>query len=319
MRQEPALLVIDIGGTNTICETYDLGGRELTSETDSTARVFSQEVEGFVHHVKGIIQSHMVRYPHTIIASIVVGVPGIVSTDGSKVISCPNLQILDGVSLGEELYAATGVCTHVYKDSELAAIAEQQMGAARGFTSAACVVIGTGIGCGLVLNDRIWRGEHSLAGELGHTTIIPHGRICTCGRRGCLEMYCSGKAFGRQAIELGIVAIDQQRKDDPNLARLVFDAAKRGDSAAVEVITNGFTLLGIALANLVNVLNPGIIVLGGGVMSGGSVFWPVIEESYRESVRSSAVSVPAIVESQLQAKPVTKGAWVEAKRIVGGC
>ena len=119
MRQEPALLVINIGGTNTICETYDLGGCELTSETDSTAQVFSQDVGGFVHHVKGIIHSHMVRYPHTTIASIVVGVPGIVSKDGSKVISCPNLQILDGVSLGEELYTATGVFTHIYKDSEL--------------------------------------------------------------------------------------------------------------------------------------------------------------------------------------------------------
>ena len=315
---QPVLLVIDIGGTNTICETYDLAGSELLSETHSTPQVFAEGAAGFVQHVKGFVQSHMARHPHTTLGVIIVGVPGIVSTDGTRVISCPNLKELDGVALGEELSAAVGVPVYVYKDTELAAIGEQQLGAARGYANAVCVMLGTGIGCGLVINDRIWRGDHSLAGELGHTIIIPDGRLCTCGRRGCLEMYCSGKAFGRQAVELGIAPSDEHRRDDPNLARLLFEAAKRGSSAAEEAITTGFALLGIAMANMVNLVNPGVIVLGGGLMAGGAAFRSVIEKSYMDSVRSFVASVPAIVDSQLGAKAVTKGAWVEGKRILEG-
>ena len=313
---QPVLLVIDIGGTNTTCETYDLAGSELLSETHSTPQVFAEGAAGFVQHVKGFVQSHMARHPHTTLGVIIVGVPGIVSTDGTRVISCPNLKELDGVALGEELSAAVGVPVYIYKDTELAAIGEQQVGAARGFANAVCVMVGTGLGCGLVINNRIWRGDHSLAGELGHTIIIPNGRLCTCGRQGCLEMYCSGKAFGRQAVELGIAPSDDHRRDDPALARLLFEAAEGGSGAAAEAIASGFTLLGIALANMVNLLNPGIIVLGGGLITGGVAFRSVIEKSYMDSVRSFASSVPAIVDSQLGAQAVTKGAWVEGKRIL---
>ena len=316
MKHAPVLLVIDVGGTNTICETYDLEGSELLSLTDSTAQIFAKGTEGFVQHVKDFIQSHMAMYPHTALGVIIVGVPGVVSTDGARVISCPNLKALDGIALGEELSQATGVSAYLYKDTELAAVGEQQLGAARGFANTACVMVGTGIGCGLVINGQIWRGDHSLAGELGHTVVIPDGRLCTCGRRGCLEMYCSGKAFGRQAVELGIAPSGEHGEKASHLARLVFEAAKRGSTAAEKVITSGFALLGIALANMVNVLNPGIIVLGGGLMTGSAEFRSVIEKSYLDSVRSSAVSVPALVESQLGAKAVTKGAWVEGKRIL---
>ncbi|HHV93897.1 MAG TPA: ROK family protein [Firmicutes bacterium] len=318
MGRETVLLVIDVGGTNTVCETYDVQGSELLSETRGTADVFADGAAGFVQHVKEFVHKHKARYPHTDLGVGVVGVPGIVSLDGTRVISCPNLKELDGLPLGKELSAAIEVPVYVYKDTELAAVGEQQLGAARGFANAVCVMLGTGIGCGLVFNGRVWRGDHSLAGEIGHTIIIPDGRPCTCGRRGCLEMYCSGKAFGRLAVELGLAPSDEHRKSESSLARLLFEAAESGNEAAEKAITEGFALLGTALANMVNLVNPGIIVLGGGLMAGGAAYRGVVEKAYMDSVRSFAAAVPSIVESQLGAKAVTKGAWVEGKRILEG-
>ena len=186
-------------------------------------------------------------------------------------VDAPNLGWHD-VPLAEEMRRVLRVPVLVENDVRAAAWGEFAFGAGAGADSLIAVFVGTGLGSGAVLDGRLWRGAGNGAGELGHTQVVPDGIPCPCGRRGCLERYVSGSGFqGRLRIALSEgrpTALKAKTRGDATVltATLVEEAAAAGDPVAREMWDDAVRFLTVALANYVTVVNPRVLVLGGGVI-----------------------------------------------------
>jgi glucokinase len=170
------------------------------------------------------------------------------------------------------LQQALGRPVWLEMDAQVTALGEAWQGAGAGAGELVYVVVGTGVGAGLLIQGQIYQGWSGTAGEFGHTTLDPRGPRCNCGNTGCLEALASGPAIAQQAQ----LALDQGRTSlirelqPPLTAEMVMQAARLGDPLAGEIIRQTAEYLGAALANLLNLLNPEVIVLGGGVIQGGA-------------------------------------------------
>ena len=227
------------------------------------------------------------------IAAIGLGVPGLVRAQSRTIETSPNIPCLRHISLDALLANQVHLPVIVENDANAGSYGETICGAARGRQHVAYLTLGTGLGCGLVLNGRIFRGTSGFAGEFGHTTVEPAGRLCTCGNRGCLEAYVSGTGMVRTAQEL------LKGSPAPLTAKAIYEAAIRGDGPALETFQITSRYLGVACANLINLLNPEALVIGGGVMASGDLLLnPAVEEAgaraFPESFRDCT-----IVQSQL--------------------
>ena len=185
------------------------------------------------------------------------------------------------------------------------------------------VTVSTGIGGGLILNGKLYHGGGGMAGEIGHTTIMPNGPRCACGNRGCLEALASGTAVARQARERVARGVPTLIADlaggDPEriTARLVARAASQGDVEAQEIIAEAMSYLGIGMANLVNLFNPQLIVIGGGLTNiGGLLFDPVRRAIDRHAFRAQAQAV-RVVRAELGDKVGVLGAAAVALAQIG--
>ena len=234
------------------------------------------------------------------IVGVGLGVPGLVRQHAGRVLACPNLRMLDATDLGPETSAQLGVPVFVDNNTNLIALGEHTAGIGQGIDDLAVVFVGSGVGCGLILNGRLYHGADGLAAELGHTIVVPDGLQCSCGGRGCVEMYCSGKALTLAAEE--IFAPRELFRLGTRFAgaRLVIEQALAGHERARQVMVKAFTHLGYALANLAVLLSPRMIVLGGGVVKA----WPEGIAVATEIVRrDGTVEVPRdllVVRSKLE-------------------
>lgn len=211
----------------------------------------------------------------------------------------------EGVALGKEMYSATGLPTFLENDANAAGLGEARFGAGQGADSLLYVNIGTGIGGALVIGGRIHRGAHSNAGEIGHVVINPwRGPVCTCGQRGCLEALASGNALGQAAQR----RLQEAPNADSSLAALspdevtgssVGEAAQEGDSLALEIIGQAAEYLGLALAGTANVLDPEMIVIGGGVSELGELLLQPTREAFQHYATPPVAANTAIVIAQL--------------------
>ena len=196
---------------------------------------------------------------------------GQIDPETGAVVEAPNLGWRD-VPLAAELRQALHVPVVIENDVRAAAWGEYAYGAGRGTDSLVAVFVGTGIGSGAVLDGRLWRGAGNAAGEIGHTQVVPDGVPCPCGARGCLERYASGSGLQqrfRDAMTAGTPTTLTERtsRDVGRLtAELVYEAAEAGDAVARELWSDAERYLTLALANYVTVLNPRMLILGGGVI-----------------------------------------------------
>jgi glucokinase len=203
--------------------------------------------------------------------AIGVACAGQIDSRTGTVLASPNLGWRD-VPLAPRLEAMSGLPVFVDNDVKLAAVGEHQFGAGRGIPEMLCVMIGTGIGGGLILNDRLYDGAGGFAGEVGHTTVQWDGPVCPCGNRGCLEALAAGPAIERMvtdAIRHGRVSLVSELVGghlDRVHASVLASAIKGGDVLAREVVGRAGYYLGVAMASWVNLLNPQRIILGGGVV-----------------------------------------------------
>ncbi len=210
-------------------------------------------------------------------ASVGVGAPGLVDADGVLRVA-PNLRRAEGLPVGEGLARRLGVAVQVDNDVTCAAFAEWMAGAARGTGDVLLVALGTGIGGGLVVGGRLARGANGYAGEIGHVVVDPHGPPCPCGQRGCWERFASGAGLARLAREAaaggrapGIVA---RAGGDCESVRgeHVTDAAEEGDEGAKAILDEFAWWLALGMANLTNILDPSLIVLGGGLVDDAPLY-----------------------------------------------
>lgn len=210
-------------------------------------------------------------------AAVGIGIPSLVDRESGASAFSVHLPI-DGVSLRDLMQERLGLPVHVDNDANLAALAEHRAGAAEGTRHAVLLTLGTGIGGGLILDGRLYRGAHGGAGELGHVVVDIDGPPCqgACPNRGCLEAMASGTAIGREGVAAA------EREPESALARelregreitgaLVTELAHDGDAAAAGVLRLVGERLGVGIVGIVNTFNPEVVVIGGGAMAGGEL------------------------------------------------
>jgi glucokinase len=227
------------------------------------------------------------------VAAIGVAAPGLLDIPAGVILEAANLPGWRDVRVRECVAAAFGRPTAFQNDANAAALGEYWTGAGRGAASLLLLTLGTGIGGGIVLDDRVLEGAHSHGGEVGHVVIeTTNPRPCGCGRRGCLEAYASATAVAAsawQALAAGRYSSLHRIPADTLSARDVFAAAATGDALAAEVVEQTAYYLAVGTTNLMHVLDPEVVVYGGGMTAAGEGFL----ERVREHVRRLAFPVPA--------------------------
>jgi glucokinase-like ROK family protein len=238
------------------------------------------------------------------VVGVGIGIPGPLDYATGKTIFPPIMPGWHDIPLRDRLQMRLGKPIHLDNDANLGAIAEYWWGAGRGARNVAFVKVGTGIGCGLILEGHIYRGEIGSAGEIGHAVIDEDGPPCRCGSVGCLEAMASAPAIV-QAFREATVQTGQHR--DATILDII-EAARGGDGTARRIFAQAGRRMGTALTSLVNLLNPGIIVVGGGVARAGSFFLEPLRETVRRCALPVAASSMRVVESKLGAEAIAIGA-----------
>ena len=233
------------------------------------------------------------------IESIGVGIPGIASAKTGEIIKCTNMGWFH-MPFREVFTRYLNKPVHIDNDANVAALAESVAGISAGTASSVFITIGTGIGSGIIINGKIWSGAHHIGGELGHVIFDLNGVPCTCGNHGCLERYCSATALIRMAREavaehpdsliLSSVGGDPMKIE----AKTVFDSARAEDPLAMKVYRDYIRCLAQAVASVVNLLDPEVIVLGGGVSKAGSFLLDPLAEEYPKYVLFNDQPLPPV-------------------------
>ena len=274
----------DVGGTHIRAAVVDQDGKILLRTKQNTPQANDPDeiVRALVNAVR---EGEKLGIANEITAVSVV-VPGTVDVEKGMVVRAPNVPSLNGFQLTDALSSELNRSALIENDANAAAVGEMWLGAGRGKRTIVCVTLGTGVGGGIVLDGKLWRGVDGAAAEIGHMCVDPFGGVaCGCGSRGCLEVYASATAIVRMTRELKPRYPESALDEKEELtSQIIFDAGVAGDELALEVFRRMGVYLGIGLANLINILNPEMIVIGGGLANG----WQLFEKNMRQQVAERA-------------------------------
>lgn len=296
---------IDLGGTKIITALVDTEGRIIFRDYRETeaARGPAAVMARMIDAASRVMNGGGVAAAQ--ISAVGVAAPGPIDARSGIVTTPPNLPGWKDTPLRQLIQDELGLPTALENDANAAALAEHRFGAGRGTKHMIYVTASTGIGGGFILNGELYNGATGGAGEIGHMTILPQGPHCGCGNRGCLEALASGRAIAREArerVKCGVpTLIADLAEGDPDRisAKLVAQADAQGDIEAQEILDEAMTYLGVGMANLVNLFNPELIVIGGGLTKmGARLFDPVRRIIDRRAFRTAA-QVVKVVPAQL--------------------
>ncbi len=275
---------VDIGGTTCKMGLFDTSGRLLDKWEIPTNK--ENRGAGILSDVAAAVEAKLVKegIGKDEVAGIGVGVPGPVNSQG-VVSGCVNVG-WGTVDVEAELGSLTGFAVKAGNDANVAALGEMWQGGAKGCKDVIMVTLGTGVGGGIIVDGKVVAGFDGAGGEIGHITIDPaEQETCNCGRRGCLEQYTSATGIVRLAKKK--LAADPRetslRNHEPLTARDIFDEAKAKDAAALELVDEVCKILGTALSNIACVVNPEVIVIGGGVSKAGEILTERVQKYYKEA------------------------------------
>lgn len=294
---------IDLGGS-----TIRIGLVAQDGTLVAATRMPTQAEEGNVRVLARMVSAieELLRRANAISTDVVgagIGCPAVVDLKNGILTYSANLG-WQNVAIGQELERLLGLPIFVHQDAVTAALGEQWLGAGRGNCHLIYLAVGTGIGAGIIIAGKPYLGAHGVAGNIGHVILQDDGPLCSCGKRGCLEALAAGPALARRARE----ALAHGAHDGP-LAQVnregveitskrVVDAAKEGDLLARQIVQAGGRYLGQGLAILANVLDPQIIIIGGGVSQAGDYLLEPAREEFSHRTLESASTIP-IVTAQL--------------------
>ncbi|GHT53499.1 glucokinase [Bacteroidia bacterium] len=281
----PYVMGIDVGGTNTVFGVVDARGKIIESgrikspsETAETyCATLSVELNKLIEKVGGKAQFN----------GIGMGAPNGNFYSGT-IEDAPNISWAHErvIPLATMLSSATGIPTVLTNDANAAAIGEMTYGAAKGMKNFIMITLGTGVGSGIVVNGTLVYGHDGFAGELGHVTVEKNGRLCGCGRKGCLEAYASATGVARTAKELiengGTKSLLAQLDINNVTSKDVYDAAVKGDKVAIDIFKETGRILGEAFANFIAFSSPEAIVLFGGLSKAGKFIMEPIQQAMTE-------------------------------------
>lgn len=292
---------VDLGGTKIATVLVDLDGKILARDTRPTLpeEGYQAVIGRIVASVEKVVAAAATaaatasgastasdagdRQPPLV--GIGVGSPGPIDRATGRVLFAPNLR-WDNVPIVALLEEALQVPVYLDNDANLAGLGEARFGAARGYDNVFYITVSTGIGGGIIAGGQIYHGSHDAAGEVGHMTILPDGPTCGCGNRGCWEALASGTAIARRARDGLAAGESSSLRNLPEItARDVAEAAAAGDGYARRLIEETAFYLGIGVGNIINLFDPDIVVIGGGVSRiGEPLFAPLRAEAERRTV-----------------------------------
>lgn len=294
---------IDLGGTKIYTALANLAGEILTEIKVATEAASGLE-KVRLNIVRTVEQVQNQAGLSGRVQAVGIGVPGPLDIKQGIVYQAPNLGWRN-VPLKQLLEESLNLPVFLENDANLAAIGEHIKGAGVGVDNLIYVAVGTGIGGGLILNGQIYHGAGFGAGEIGHMTIDPEGEICNCGNKGCLETLASGTAMTRNALDLiksgrgkALLAIAKENKQKIN-TYLLAQLAASGDKEALSILKAAGTALGIGLANVINLLNPSLVILGGGALKVGLPYWEAMEKEVQRCALQTAWQQVRIVPAGL--------------------
>lgn len=286
-----SVFAADLGGTHLRVATVDRNGTISCRQMQATPQ--AEKPDEIVH---ALIEAARACERTTaeqggVISAVSVVVPGTVNVAEGVVVKAPNVPCLDGFRLAAALESELDDPVILENDANAAAIGEMWRGAAQGYRTIICVTLGTGVGGGIILDGKLWRGADGSAAEIGHIGVDPFGGVpCTCGSRGCLEVYASATAIVRMTREARPRYPNSILHNTEDLTSAkVYQAGTQGDELAIEVFRRMGVYLGIGLASLINILNPEIVVIGGGLSNG----WDLFEKHMHQQVLERAFPIPA--------------------------
>ena len=288
-------LGLDIGGTAVKAGLIDEHCR--VRETRRAPTIID-DLHGFVSKLTTLIRDFQ---KSASIDAIGIGVPGLRSSKTHVVETSPNIPCLKNVNLEEMVADQVHIRVVSENDANSGAWAEFVCGAGAGLQHLAYLTLGTGLGSGLILNGSLYTGTSGYGGEFGHTVIEPEGRLCACGKRGCVETLVSATGIVITATE----KLKHARRSllhelpMPLTAEKIYDAAVRGDETALDVFAETGRWLGMACANLINLLNLEMIIIGGGVMASGELLLGTATEVARLHAFAPSFGDCRIVQSKL--------------------
>jgi glucokinase len=281
------VIACDLGGTNLRMAAIDQDGNILyRTKRDTPKAERAEDILSALVESAEECREHVAELGETI--AVAIAAPATVSAVKGVILKAPNVPALDGFRIIAALESELNLKAILENDANAAAVGENWHGGSQGYQNSICVTLGTGVGGGLIIDGKIQQGVDGTAGEIGHICVEPFGAPCGCGSRGCVEQYSSATAIVRQTKELASQYPKSELLQKNRLtSKDVYEAGLAGDELALEVFRRQGFYLGIALSSLINVLNPEVIVIGGGAAAGWDLFMPHLLEqvehrTYRE-------------------------------------
>jgi len=287
-------LGIDLGGTKILTAVADAQGKMLSRDHSITPAKGGPDavIKSILDSMSRVLTQAGITADS--LAAIGIGAPGLSNPETGILYTSPNLPGWKDVPLRDIIEKEMGKKAFLINDANAAAIGELYFGAGRGARNLIYVTISTGIGGGIIIDGEIYAGATGMAGELGHMVIDDEGPVCNCGNRGCWEILASGTALAREArkrIKAGTRTsiLDYAGGDTEKVtAEVIHKAAQADDNLARELITRTGYYVGVGLANLINIFNPEIIVIGGGLSHiGNMLLEPAYEEARKRAFRQA--------------------------------
>lgn len=298
-------LGIDLGGTNIACGLVNENGEIVVKDSIETKaqRDYKEIVADMAKIALKVCSKAEISIEN--VKAIGIGSPGTIDSKNGVVIYTNNINFVN-TPIREELQKHINLPIYISNDANCAALGEAVAGAAKGYSNVVMITLGTGVGGGIVIDGEIFEGNFSAGAELGHIVIELDGNECTCGSKGCWEMYASATALIRDTKKAILNNNNSLMQDmingdiDKVSGRTAFEAAKQGDSAALSVVKNYIKYVSVGLININNIFRPEIIIVGGGVSNEGDYLLnPVREIVNRYSYSGDLVPATPIIKATL--------------------
>ena len=284
---------VDIGGTNIACGVVNDSCEIIArSKIKTNSQGNSLEYESVLKVIKSAVTAACDEAKINVseVKSIGVGSPGVCNSESGIVENCSNLGF-NNSPIKADLEAEFKISVYLDNDANAAAFGEFMSGAAKGAKNAVVITLGTGVGAGIIINEKIYRGSNFAGGEIGHTVIAVDGAPCGCGRRGCFEAYSSATGLVRMTLKAGeenpqSKINDIIKEDGRCSARTAYKAMKAGDAVGKAVTDDYVKYLACGITNVINTFQPEILCIGGGVCNEGDILLDPLREAVAAQVYS---------------------------------
>lgn len=275
---------IDFGGTKVLAGVVEMSSGRIVSTSKKKTRN-PNDMNDVNKRLTTVVDDALVEANLTSkdIVGIGIGAAGMVNRERGVLLTAVNMG-LNEIPLTEPLSQHYGVPSKLGNDVEVATIGEMRFGAGKGCDNFVCIFVGTGIGSGIVIDGKIFKGATGTAGEIGHTILYPNGRLCGCGAYGCLEAYASRSAVAKlvaNEIERGQDSVIQDRIDPTKgilRSKAISQALEAGDPLVTRAVTDAARFMGLGLVSVINFLNPKRIILGGGLIEASEMYFKIAAE-----------------------------------------